>query len=125
MEKVYNAGYYQRNRDKILTKAKERNQNKRGPASHDIYTAPLFLYEDSPEFFSYSDKVAKVMKNSMNKTVSVIKKIPSLLKRGVDFVSKIKDVMKTPMNAIKNLAIVQSVKSIFKKMKHYWNSATI
>lgn len=125
LEKIYNAGYYQRNRDRILNRAKERAQIKRGPASHDIVTAPLYLYEDSAEFFSYSDKAFNLMKNAMKKTVSSIKKIPRYIKDGKDFVSEIKNTMKKPLEVIKNSSVVKAVQNVFSKFKHYWNSATI
>ena len=125
LEKIYNAGYYQRNRDKILKRAKERGQIKRGPASHDIATAPLYLYEDSAEFFSYSDKAFKSIKNAMRKTISSIKKIPSYIKTGKDFVSEIKNTMKKPIDVLKNSSVVKAIKNVFGKFKYYWHSATI
>lgn len=125
LEKIYNAGYYQRNRDKILNRAKERGQIKRGPASHDIATAPLYLYEDTADFMNYSNKAFKAIKNILKKPIKVIKNFPEYVKKGKKAVQNIHIAMETPLTAIKNTKLGKAVKNALDKLKYYWNSATI
>lgn len=124
LEKIYNAGYYQRNRNKILTRAKMRNQTK-SAADHDIGAAPLYLYEDTADFMNYSNKAFKAIKNILKKPIKVVKNFPEYVKKGKQTVQNIYIAMQTPLTAIKNTKLVKAAKNAFDKLKYYWNSATI
>ena len=124
LEQQYNLNYYQRNRDKILTRAKMRNQT-RSAADHDIGVAPLYLYEDTADFMNYSNKAFKAIKNILKKPIKVVKNFPEYVKKGKKAVQNIYIAMQTPLTAIKNTKLVKAIKNVFGKFKYYWNSATI